>query len=1007
MSQTGSKWSRWDLHVHTPASYEHRYGDQAWDRYIDELEGLASDIAVLGINDYLTVDGYERLLWEQQINGRLQRFLLLPVIELRIKRFAGHEDWQRVNYHVIFSNEVSVDTIRDEFLSTINATYTIEDGKAPWKGPPLYPRLEELGRQIVGAAPPGSTFPNALETGIINFNVEPKEVKHALESSAFAGRHLTAIGKAEWDQLRWTPGGVGEKRNIINEVDFLFTACETESQFIKSKQTLRENTVQDRLLHCSDAHHFTGSDVVNRLGHCLTWVKADPCFDGLLLARHEHEERVYVGDEPEQHRRCRENPTKYLRSVKISSPSLSTKSWFDGKEQPLNPGLVAIIGNKGSGKSALTDAIALTADAKVESHMSFLHGTRFRNPLTGKAAEHKCEIEWLSGTVDAKSLAAHVDQNTPERVRYLPQSYFERLCSEIGDEAYREFEAQLKQVVFTWLPEDQTLGETTLDGLVDRKAGEWRERHRLLQSQLAELNDRIVRRETALLPDAIKLQQSRLRAKEVELRTHDENRPPDQEDPVAAGDYLQSDPALAEIASIQEDVAGFDAQAQAVLTTVSALRARRQELAAFEQRLGNVVTYLEQRLHSSEVADVMTAEGLVLDDIVTLTINRRPVTAAAERLDTAITTQLAEQERIAGAKTELEARRAALVAQLNEAARLQREKIEARERWQSQRVAIIGNTETQGTITYLRAVLDSIPYAAALLGEDLGQRDELFSVMFADLLTLQQSYRQLFAPIQDYLEGEALLRGGFDMQVDALIQEEDVSVRLLAMIDRSQSGPYFQKGDQFLNPALEAIDFENVESVRKFVHGVIKNLVPYEGGLPTKSLALQLRQGHKPADLYNFLYGIDYLVPHSALKFDQKEIAQLSPGERGAALLVFYLLVDQSDIPILLDQPEENLDNETVSRLLVPAVRAARKRRQVIVVTHNPNLAVYCDADQIIYATLERSPSTKIGYQSGAIEDTETRKWLVNVLEGTGRAFMKRYDKYAIGPEGELVLRGE
>lgn len=245
------------------------------------------------------------------------------------------------------------------------------------------------------------------------------------------------------------------------------------------------------------------------------------------------------------------------------------------------------------------------------------------------------------------------------------------------------------------------------------------------------------------------------------------------------------------------------------------------------------------------------------------------------------------------------------------------------------------------------------------------------------------------------------------MHVDALIQEEDVSVRLLTMIDRSQSGPYFQKGDQFLSPTLDATDFEDVESVRRFVHGVIRNLVPYKDGLPTKALAPQLRQGHKPADLYNFLYGIDYLVPHSALKFDHKEIAQLSPGERGAALLVFYLLVDQSDIPILLDQPEENLDNETVSRLLVPAVRAARRRRQVIVVTHNPNLAVYCDADQVIYATLERTPSTKISYRSGAIEDTETRKWLVNVLEGTGKACMKRHDKYAIGPEGELVLRGE
>ena len=71
-------------------------------------------------------------------------------------------------------------------------------------------------------------------------------------------------------------------------------------------------------------------------------------------------------------------------------------------------------------------------------------------------------------------------------------------------------------------------------------------------------------------------------------------------------------------------------------------------------------------------------------------------------------------------------------------------------------------------------------------------------------------------------------------------------------------------------------------------------------------------------------------------------------------LLIFYLLVDNDDIPLIIDQPEENLDNQTVYKLLVPSIKEAKNRRQIIIVTHNPNLAVVCDAEQIIHASIDK-----------------------------------------------------
>ena len=112
----------------------------------------------------------------------------------------------------------------------------------------------------------------------------------------------------------------------------------------------------------------------------------------------------------------------------------------------------------------------------------------------------------------------------------------------------------------------------------------------------------------------------------------------------------------------------------------------------------------------------------------------------------------------------------------------------------------------------------------------------------------------------------------------------------------------------------------------------------------TGLVAPLLRKDKTATDVYDLLFGLSFLEPRYSLLFQETQIEQLSPGQRGALLLIFYLLVDKGRNPIILDQPEENLDNETVVSLLVPVLTEAKKRRQIIMVTHNPNLAVVCDA---------------------------------------------------------------
>jgi predicted ATPase len=156
----------------------------------------------------------------------------------------------------------------------------------------------------------------------------------------------------------------------------------------------------------------------------------------------------------------------------------------------------------------------------------------------------------------------------------------------------------------------------------------------------------------------------------------------------------------------------------------------------------------------------------------------------------------------------------------------------------------------------------------------------------------------------------------------------------------------------------------------------------------------QIRKGKSSLGLYETMFSLDYLKPRYTLRMGDKELHQLSPGERGMLLLVFYLLVDKDDIPLVIDQPEENLDNQTVYELLVPCIKEAKQRRQIFIVTHNPNLAVVCDAEQVICAELDKKDNYRMNYLSGAIENPKINKAIVDVLEGTMPAFDNRDSKY-------------
>jgi hypothetical protein len=335
----GSTWKKWDLHVHTPDSIVHNYPgekDAAWIAFLADLEALPPEFKVLGINDYVFVDGYERVLKAKREEGRLANIdLILPVVELRLDKFGGivkkgangkeQSSWSRINVHIIF-DQVEPDFIRHQFLAAITSNYTLIPGaegeQGQWGGVITRPNLVTLGQAIIDSVPVAerARFGSPITVGFSNLNVSYEVLRKVLQNPLLTGKYLVAIGKTEWEDLKWDDHTIAEKKTLINEADIVFTASASPDAFDRSRKSLVDARVNAALLDCSDAHNLSTSGDKDRVGNCFTWIKADPTFSGLVHALNEFGARIFVGDAPEK-----------LRFVEQNQICISDSSWEEAR----------------------------------------------------------------------------------------------------------------------------------------------------------------------------------------------------------------------------------------------------------------------------------------------------------------------------------------------------------------------------------------------------------------------------------------------------------------------------------------------------------------------------------------------------------------------------------------------------------------------------------------------------------------------------------------------------
>ena len=466
MLNRGSQWNRWDPHIHTPGTLlnDQFRGSDRWGTYLDNLEAETPPIRAVGITDYYLTEKYERVL-EFKAAGRLPDVhLIFPNLEMRLDAAAKSGF---INIHLLVSPE---DPNHVQELTRILSRLTFsayEDRFVCTRGD-----LIRLGQR---AKPNIRDEQAALREGATQFKVSFSQLREVIRESDWAKQNiLVAVAGGSRDGTSGLREGADAtlRQEIEAFSHVIFSSSPAQREFWLGKLGATENELRTRYgglkpcLHGSDAHQE--SEVGEPEKDRFSWVKGGIEFDSLRQACIDPADRVHVGPKP---------PATTIPSQVISSLAVADGDWIGTEEIPLNPGLVTIIGARGSGKTALAEMIVTGCDGIPEPvwDTNALHSSSFLARARPFLGDGRVRLVWGGGNVVSRYLDGR-DSDSPTsfaRVRYLSQQFVEELCSARGPTD--GLIAEIERVVFEAHPHESRDGALNFPEFRERRTQRFRQ----------------------------------------------------------------------------------------------------------------------------------------------------------------------------------------------------------------------------------------------------------------------------------------------------------------------------------------------------------------------------------------------------------------------------------------------------------------------------------------------------------------------------------------------------
>lgn len=981
MITRGTEWHRWEPHIHGPGTVLNNQfgGADPWEAYLSALETCSPGIEALAVTDYYTTDTYEEVARRKEA-GRLPSVkFLFPNIELRLD-VAAKSGF--VNLHLLVSPEdpKHVEETR-RFLSRLHFAA---------HGDRYDCTSADLVRLGKAADPSIKDDRAALVHGAMQFKVSFDGLRKAFKESAWARDNiLIAVAGGASDGTSGVRQAADQtiRQEIEKFAHVIFAGSPAQREFWLGNRDVTVEQLHARYdgckpcLHGSDAHDL--ASIGRPTGDRFSWVKGALTFDTLRQACIDPEGRAYVGTEP---------PKAAMPSQVISHVRVENAPWAATNSLPLNPGLVAIIGARGSGKTALADMIAAGCDAISESAWaadedispSFLVRAR---PLVGDA---KVKLIWGGG----EPSACHLDGREADdviaypRARYLSQQFVEALCSAKG--ASEGLVREIERVIFEAHAEDGQSGAYSFDELRDQRTLRFRQARRLEVDAIAAASDRVAEElEKEALVTSLT---SQVAAKDKLIKGYTA----DLSKLVIKGTEAQ----------VQRHTA-LTETVQALTTRVNALGNQRRTLIAMQDEVKNTRTakapeMLRQAIARHQGSGLNPQQWndflLIYQGDVDSALNQYIAWSEQEVTKLNGVAPPAGDPKVPLIGADIDLQQVQLAVLKAEIARLEK-LMSADTVIRNQYAALSKRISTEKAVLQtLRTRLEDARGAAERRKSLQQEREAAYGRLFDAVISEQDALIELYAPLMDRLATMSGTLTKLSFKVSRVVDVSDwASAGENDLIDCRKAGEFYGRGalEKLARAELEAAwETGSADQIQAAMMGFIAS--HYK--------ALLAHAPYAPADQDTFrqwskrfaqwLFSTDHISVTYEILYDGIDIRKLSPGTRGIVLLLLYLALDDADDrPLIIDQPEENLDPKSVFDELVALFVAAKSKRQVIMVTHNANLVINTDADQIIVASAGPPADgglPSFSYIAGGMEDAEIRKVVCDILEGGEKAFRER-----------------
>ena len=932
----GSEWRKWDLHVHTPESILNNHFGSDWDKYVKELftKAIEKNIHAIGITDYFTIEGYKKLkieylenddkLRELQFSSEdisiIKNILIFPNIEFRLTTLVNGN---KINFHVIFSNDVKISDIETHFLHNLKFVYDSEPQNEDYKERLKIETLTEFGHKLKVEHP--NFEESDLYVGMNNASVSDEDVSKELNNKRFEGKYLIGVPSDEdLSKISWDGQGHNIRKVLIQKSDFLMASNKNSIAWALGKIEGEEKQKKEfkTLKPClwgSDAHEI--DSLFEPALQRYTWIKADLTFEGLRQTIYEPQERVKIQEV---------KPDEKLTYHVIDSITFIDDNFIDSKIE-VNQNLISIIGDKSTGKSILLRSIARSVDPdQVYEKYDQIKEPLMKDPIM--------EINWKDGKIDTE------DNKTERKIIYIPQTF---LNEKIDRNEPNSFINTILHDVLSQKNEFRQVIEKTknIENDINSKINNKINNIFQIQDQIFEISKRVnelgnkndIEKEITKLDEACKKLQSQGGATPEEIELYDSKNK----------DYSDK----IRLHSIKlENLKNLGL----ILNTADTINS--SELINFQIPYLNSLEYNLQEELNGQFITLKDSTKMAISCMFQMKFN-----------------EIFSELKIL--KQELE--------EIN--ASLNPLKIKLDFSDTIKKKADLLKNEEQKLIALNKEI------------ELLTRFKSEFEKTINEVIKLNADYENKFDDLNGQLPPDIFTEVNF--AIDVLFNQSKFNSVVKELLNVKKFSAFKEKTNvdlinfKFTNSS----DFK--ESLKKIIVGILEKDLLTKSKKTPKDAILNLLQ-----NWYFFKYNVED---------EGDKLESMSPGKRSFILLKILIDLDNSKWPILIDQPEDDLDAKSVSKQLVKYLKEKKKERQIIIVSHNPNLVVGADSEQIIVANQRgsnsKNKSNQFEYVMGSIENSFTKpdeeyilyskgikEHVCDTLEGGEEAFKKRQSKYDI-----------